>query len=322
MSELPALEFEGLEPVTVPTAELLAPTTDPVLAPDNALLRTGDLAVINRQSVNCRAWMSSHAPVNDVLRRGNKVELLRDPETADRRAWVKVRSVVKGIEGFLPLAYLDVRELRGQIQPAGRELPVQAGADPRVGDRFATAVRVNLRVAPGLDSGIMRSLDANISGIVLGGQVEIDGIGWIEARIGEETGWLANQFTRRISSGDKWIEVDISSQTVTAWNDSVAIANSPASTGKPGFRTPSGVHTISTKIPVRRLVHTAGGESWNIPGVPWIMVFREGGFYIHAVYWHDDFGAAVSHGCVTLPVPFAEWLYDWTPPGTRIWIHE
>jgi lipoprotein-anchoring transpeptidase ErfK/SrfK len=51
------------------------------------------------------------------------------------------------------------------------------------------------------------------------------------------------------------------------------------------------------------------------------MVFRTGGYYVHGVYWHNDFGFPVSHGCVTLGVPDAEWLYNWTPAGTPVWIH-
>jgi lipoprotein-anchoring transpeptidase ErfK/SrfK len=42
----------------------------------------------------------------------------------------------------------------------------------------------------------------------------------------------------------------------------------------------------------------------------------------HGAYWHDDFGKPRSHGCVNLPLQFAEWLYEWAPLGTRVWIHD
>ena len=29
----------------------------------------------------------------------------------------------------------------------------------------------------------------------------------------------------------------------------------------------------------------------------------------------------MSHGCVNLPMDFAEWLYGWTSIGTRVEIH-
>lgn len=322
MSEFPVLESADEPPETRLISEPVTPALAPTPAPDMALLRAGDLATINRQSVNCRAWMSPDAPIEGTLRRGNKVELLRDPAPSGRRTWVKIRSVVKGIEGYLPLAFLDVLELRGLSHSVDQFEPANLDDTWQVGDHFATTVRLNLRDAPGRESAVIRSLEPNIRGAVLGKNVSVHGIDWIEVQIADDKGWLAGQFARPIARGGKWIEVDLRSQTLTAWNDTAMVSRSPASTGKPGFRTPAGVYPISRKIPSRRLSGTVGEESWNIPGVPWIMIFRKGGFYIHGVYWHDDFGSNVSHGCVTLPVSYAEWLYHWTPPGTRIWIHQ
>jgi uncharacterized protein YraI len=124
-----------------------------------------------------------------------------------------------------------------------------------------------------------------------------------------------------VTTGDKWIEVNLSTQTLTVWRGSTKISSSLVSTGKPGFGTPTGTFYISTKYPSVTMAACANGECWNTPGVPWAMLFRSGGFYIHGAYWHNDFGQVRSHGCVNLPVPYAEWLYGWTPSGTRVWIH-
>ena len=64
-----------------------------------------------------------------------------------------------------------------------------------------------------------------------------------------------------------------------------------------------------------------GGEYYNVPDVPWVMYFTGVGHAIHGAYWHNNFGAVMSHGCVNLPVGFAAFLYDWAPDGTRIEIH-
>ena len=45
------------------------------------------------------------------------------------------------------------------------------------------------------------------------------------------------------------------------------------------------------------------------------------GHALHGTYWHNNFGAIMSHGCVNLPMDFAEWLYGWTSIGTRVEIH-
>jgi lipoprotein-anchoring transpeptidase ErfK/SrfK/uncharacterized protein YgiM (DUF1202 family) len=123
------------------------------------------------------------------------------------------------------------------------------------------------------------------------------------------------------TTGEKWIEVNLSSQTMTVWRGSTKVSSSLVSTGKPGFSTPTGTFYISTKYTSVTMSGCVNGECWNTPGVPWAMLFRSGGFFIHGAYWHNAFGTVRSHGCVNLPVPYAEWLYGWTPSGTRVWIH-
>ena len=64
-----------------------------------------------------------------------------------------------------------------------------------------------------------------------------------------------------------------------------------------------------------------GGEYYNVPDVPWVQYFTNYGHALHGTYWHNNFGAVMSHGCVNLPMDFAEWLYGWTSIGTRVEIH-
>jgi len=138
---------------------------------------------------------------------------------------------------------------------------------------------------------------------------------------GPGSGWIAGRYTSRITRGGKWIEADVATQTLTAWTDATALSSSPASTGKHDFRTPTGVYTITEKYPIRHLTGRARGEFWDIPGVPWIMIFREGGYYIHSAYWHDDFGTAVSHGCVRLRNEDIETLFQMVSIGTPVFIY-
>lgn len=67
---------------------------------------------------------------------------------------------------------------------------------------------------------------------------------------------------------------------------------------------------------------TAGGESWYVPNVPWVM-YVSGGVALHGTYWHNLFGsgARISHGCINLPIDDAQWLYQWASIGTAVHIH-
>jgi lipoprotein-anchoring transpeptidase ErfK/SrfK len=129
-------------------------------------------------------------------------------------------------------------------------------------------------------------------------------------------------FTKACPPGPKWIEVNLSTQYLTAWEGQTRIAGAYTSTGKDGFWTPTGTFYVNTKLTSQTMAGCIQGECYNVPNVPWVMYFTNVGHAIHGAYWHDEFGIRRrSHGCVNLPVSFAEWLYWWTPIGTRVVIH-
>ncbi len=98
------------------------------------------------------------------------------------------------------------------------------------------------------------------------------------------------------------------------------MTSSLVSTGKPGFDTPTGLFSISKKVPIQDMEGLIGGEYYNVKDVPDVMYFTGRGQTIHGAYWHDNFGAVMSHGCVNLPTDIAAFLYDWTPMGTSVLI--
>jgi lipoprotein-anchoring transpeptidase ErfK/SrfK len=63
------------------------------------------------------------------------------------------------------------------------------------------------------------------------------------------------------------------------------------------------------------------GENWFVPDVPDVLYFTNQGHAIHGTYWHNNFGAVMSHGCVNLPMDVADWLYSYASLGMRIEIH-
>lgn len=122
-------------------------------------------------------------------------------------------------------------------------------------------------------------------------------------------------------TGAKWIEVNLSTQYMIAWQGDTVVYESYVSTGKAGFETPPGTYQILVKKPVEDMEGVIGGEYYNVSDVPDVMYFTNVGHAFHGAYWHSNFGAPMSHGCINLPLGVAEWLYEWTPIGTTVEIH-
>jgi len=123
------------------------------------------------------------------------------------------------------------------------------------------------------------------------------------------------------NGGERWIDVNLTTQYLIAWEGDVAVNQTYVSTGRPGFDTPPGTYHILTKLLSQTMEGVIGGEYYNVPNVPWVQYFTNYGHALHGTYWHNNFGNTMSHGCVNLPMDFAEWLYGWTSIGTRVEIH-
>lgn len=115
----------------------------------------------------------------------------------------------------------------------------------------------------------------------------------------------------------KWIEVDLGRQRLVAYAGDRPLLSTVVSTGKPSTPTVQGRFTIRAKLRSQRMV----GPEYNLPNVPWVMYFHET-YALHGTYWHNEFGRPVSHGCVNMHIPDAQWLYNWASVGTPVVIHE
>jgi lipoprotein-anchoring transpeptidase ErfK/SrfK len=117
-------------------------------------------------------------------------------------------------------------------------------------------------------------------------------------------------------SEERWIDVDVSEQRVTAYEGDAAVHTTLASTGLPATPTPEGQFRIWIKL---RYDDMAGAD-YYIEDVPFVMYFHEG-YGLHGVTWHGNFGHPMSHGCVNLPTPEAEWFFNWADVGTLVVVH-
>lgn len=107
--------------------------------------------------------------------------------------------------------------------------------------------------------------------------------------------------------------VDLSDSRVYAYENGILQRNVLVSTGLPGTPTVQGDYTVERKYFAQTMV----GPGYYLPDVPYVMYFYEG-YALHGTYWHNNFGQPMSHGCVNMPTPEAEWFYNWTDIGTPV----
>jgi lipoprotein-anchoring transpeptidase ErfK/SrfK len=127
-----------------------------------------------------------------------------------------------------------------------------------------------------------------------------------------------------VPASEKRIEISLAAQNLTAFEGDKVVLRTPISSGvrNSGFgelptETTTGTFNIFSKLPTKymgdnRLTDTLGDRF--LPGVPWTAFFAEGGYAIHGAYWHNNFGAPMSRGCVNVRPDIANWIYRWITP--------
>lgn len=117
----------------------------------------------------------------------------------------------------------------------------------------------------------------------------------------------------------KYLEVRLADQLIIAYEGYVPVFMARIASGARfsdgNFATPHGSYLTFHKRPSR---HMAAGNlaanGYDLPGVPWICYFTESGIALHGTYWHNNYGAPRSHGCINLTPQASKWIYRWTYP--------
>lgn len=115
---------------------------------------------------------------------------------------------------------------------------------------------------------------------------------------------------------DKHIEVDLNYQTLSCFEGNREVYFCEISSGgivNGEWITPRGLHTIWRKM---ISTHMSAGGLWGFdaPGIAWTTLFDPHGAAIHSAYWHNNFGTALSHGCINCRPDDAKWIWRWTLP--------
>ncbi|MDP3964050.1 MAG: L,D-transpeptidase [bacterium] len=132
---------------------------------------------------------------------------------------------------------------------------------------------------------------------------------------------------RRVAEGrtdlKKYIAIDLASQTLTYYENGFKYATYEISSGRPGMDTPTGEYRVLNKN--KEAYSAAYGlymPNWmaftnvghGIHGLPFWKL-RGGGVYYEG---EDHLGLKVSHGCVRLPVPASNTVWERVEVGTPI----
>ena len=130
---------------------------------------------------------------------------------------------------------------------------------------------------------------------------------------------------------EKWIDVNVSTQTASAMVGDRAVYTAPVSTGSPEFPTPLGSHRIEPdgRIPVERMTASQAGYTpaqarYDVERVLFTQYIDQNGNALHLNYWRplEVFGrTATSHGCVGLQLHDAQYFWLFGEPGMRVEVH-
>jgi hypothetical protein len=217
--------------------------------------------------------------------------------------------------------WVPMRDLNGPVTPPG-----PLGADLADGDvAWVIGDRAPLYDSPG---GARRPREEllRLATVRVLERARRGGEEWL--RIGEAA-WLRARGTTsprpgvipaELRAGERWLDVDVERQVVTAYQGERALFAMPVSTGRGAagseLATPLGVHRLWIKLATSdmdNLENLEARESYAIQAVPWVMYFDHG-YGLHGAFWHRAFGRVQSHGCVNLTPKDAERLFDWTSP--------
>lgn len=156
-----------------------------------------------------------------------------------------------------------------------------------------------------------------------------DGLSWYRVREIYQTLYIRATHLRLIPEADltpispdvpveeKQLRVNLTDQTVTAYEYGEAVWGTYASTGIEGHTTPEGIHYIWDKRISERMVASSASDDpdfYNLPGVPFVCYFSDTWAATHGCYWHNDYGRPRSHGCVNLTPDAARWIWRWSTP--------
>jgi L,D-transpeptidase-like protein len=133
------------------------------------------------------------------------------------------------------------------------------------------------------------------------------------------------------AGAERWIDVNVSTQTASAMIGDRAIYTALVSTGSPAFPSPLGSHRIEEdgRLAVERMTAAQAGYApnqarYDVERVLFTQYYDRNGDALHLNYWRPQevFGrTATSHGCVGMQLHDAQYFWLFGEAGMRVEIH-
>ncbi|HEX7737371.1 MAG TPA: L,D-transpeptidase [Ktedonobacteraceae bacterium] len=143
--------------------------------------------------------------------------------------------------------------------------------------------------------------------------------------------------SRQFAAG-KVIVVSLAQQRLYAYENGSQVFSTTVLTGRPELGTPTGTYHVFAKLSPTTFYSPfpPGSVEWYPPThITYALEWKEGGFFLHDSWWHSVYGPGTnqwhydpidgwqsgSHGCISMPLSAAAWLYNWAPIGTTVQIN-
>lgn len=123
-----------------------------------------------------------------------------------------------------------------------------------------------------------------------------------------------------VASNEKWIDVNLTQQSLTAFEGNDAVFSTLISSGTWEHPTVTGLFRIWVRYTSQTMDGRRLGYDYYLENVPYVMYFYED-YALHGTFWHNNFGTPMSHGCVNLKTSDAEWIFNWSQLGTVVNVH-
>lgn len=276
-----------------------------------------DTAAAQAAAAEANSWLDLEVKAWDRNERG------RYPEREEMAPWLTFTP-----EGGALEVGLDPAQVKQWVSTVSGESNIEAtpgiqNVNSR-GDVLAMAVEGN-------DGYVVNNVDALTTGIIEAVTAGQPFSGTMEYTVEERTYTQrliadgAENLVYKAAPGEKWIDINLSNHTVTAYEGATPVQQSPMVAGAPATPTVTGEYSVWAKVATQTMRgDNVDGTKYETPDVPWILYFH-GGYATHGAYWRSSFGydagAGGSHGCVNMPVGAAYDLYSWADVGTKVVSH-
>jgi lipoprotein-anchoring transpeptidase ErfK/SrfK len=288
-----------------------------------------------------RPWIAEvSVPSVSIYARPSTKEPIR--RTAKQGDLQRVVGVSPGIEGDTGLwwatteGYVGLHTLRTSASEWATDWALPTGADAPLGWWGAIRSTANVRAAPTTRAPVVGQLASGDRVKVLS-EIKGDPVGanttWYRIDGGRYAGAVVHSslVTRMpeprpivvprpddAPAGLGTIVVSRGASTLTYLDtDSKPLLATYVSLGRAGVDTPEGEYSTLGKYhfdTMSSLTVANADHAYNLPNVPFVQYYLDGGYAIHSTYWHDQFGLRESQGCINVTWSDGAFLFGLTQP--------